>query len=247
MLKRGVLVALMLVSSTVAAQTPQVLFQSQWEHDIGQSVGVQASPRGITFVDDPAHEYARVMRASISHNEDFSRIANGAPRAELLLPPPVRFVQGHTYRIQWSTMLPAGTRFDSQQFVIVTQVHQDAKSGPPALALSLQGARYAISQRGGAQYQKVSAAQWLCCADSDVGKWVHWELIYRPRESGNDAYTELRRDGNIVFQARGLPNAYPGDRGAYLKIGLYKPNWKKEPTDVDLVSMLYGPVTVVEQ
>lgn len=245
--KRGVLAALMLVSGTLAAQDRALLFQSEWERGLGPGVAVQAMPAGITLTDDPSHEYSRALQASISRSENFSTVVNGAPRAELLLPPSVRFVQGHTYRIRWSTMLPSGTRFDSRQFVILTQIHQEAMSGPPTLALTLQGTHYAISQRGGVQSQKVSATRWLCCADADVGKWVHWELVYRPREAGDDAYTALRRDGEQVFEARGRPNAYAGDQGAYLKIGLYKPNWMKEATEVDRVSMLYGPVTVVRQ
>ncbi|SAK72844.1 heparin lyase I family protein [Caballeronia ptereochthonis] len=242
--RRCTVTTAILGSGALCAQNQQVLYQTNWQDGLDPHFGVQANSGDIAIVADPAGEYTKALQTTIRLSEDFSHVANGVPRAELLFPSPVRFAQSQTYRVRWSTMLPPGTQFDARQFVIITQINQGTWLGGPTLALALQGKRYAISQRGGGRHDTVSAGKWLCCADADVGKWVHWELIYGPQESGKNAVTELRRDGKQVFLAQDVPNAYPGVQNAYLKIGLYKPDWQKEATDVAQVSLLYGPVTV---
>jgi hypothetical protein len=235
-------ILIMLISCTCVkeAQAEQILYHTDWQDGIAPRLIVQANPGDITVVVDPKQVYRRVLKVTIDRSEDFSRIANGAPRAEILLP--VRFTLGKTYHVRWATMLPMNESFDARQLVIVTQIHQGPKTGgPPPVALTMQASRYAISQRSS---PKFSVGQWLCCADSDVGKWVNWELLYRPDDSGKVSLTELRRDGALVFSAAGSANAYLGDQDAYLKIGLYKPGWKLKSTDVESVSMLYGPLTI---
>jgi hypothetical protein len=165
----------------------------------------------------------------------------------LLFPAPVRFEQGRDYLIRWSTWLPADFRFDSRQLMIITQINQGKWTGAPTLALALQGERYAISGHGGVRHDKVSAGKWLCCADADRGRWVHWAIRYVPDETGQRALTELYKDGERVFAASGVPNAYPGVQDAYLKIGLYKPDWDVEPSDVATSTVLYGPLSVLRR
>jgi hypothetical protein len=244
-LRRVFSTLLVLATMACSAELSTLLYRAAWDRGLDENGAVQANPGDLTIVEDPAQKTSRVLQATIGHSEDFQKIVNGAPRAELLISS-VRFKQGETYRIRWSTMIPIGARFDPEQLVILTQIHQGAASGPPTIALTLQGSRYAISQRGGMHADIVSAAQWLCCANTDVGKWVNWELVYRPNDSGQNAYTELLRDGTTVFLARDLPNAYSGDESAYLKIGLYKPAWQKKATAVDQVSMLFGSVVVTQ-
>jgi hypothetical protein len=227
--------------SDVGAQ--QTLFHSDWQHGIDPRFGVQANVGGLAVVPDPLKKYGTVLQAKIRRSEDFSKVANGVPRAELLFPEPVRFRQGQAYRVRWSTLLPIGAEFDAQQLVIITQINQGVWLGAPTVALALQENRYAISQHGGQHHENTSAGKWLCCADADVGKWVQWELLYRPQDNADGALTELRRDGHVVFSARNVPNAYPDVQNAYLKIGLYKPVWKKSSNTKE-ISVLYGPVTV---
>ncbi|KND56991.1 hypothetical protein BSCH_02638 [Candidatus Paraburkholderia schumanniana] len=210
--------------SALPVEDGSLLYRTAWRDGPDPKLGVQANPGDVAIVGDPSDVSASAIQTTIRLSEGFSKVENGVPRAELMFPAPVRLAQGKTYFIRWSTMLPPGTQFDSRQFVIITQINQGSWLGGLTVALALQGTRYAISQRGGVKHDTVSAGKWLCCADADVGKWVHWELIYRPQEDGENAITELRRDGRQVFLAQGVPNAYPGVQNAYLKIGLYKPD-----------------------
>jgi hypothetical protein len=244
--KAKLLIFFILGLGAVTAYAEQVLYHVDWQNGIDPNIVQQSNPGGLIVTSDPTGRYNRVLRAKIQRLQDFSGIANGTPRAELILP--VRFVQGTTYRIHWFTMLPQDVQFDARQFVIFTQIHQESKTnGSPPLALAQQDNRYAITQRGGTDPKRASAGQWLCCSEQNINKWVAWDLRYRPGAAGADSMTELRRDGALVFSAYGLPNAYPDDNKAYLKIGLYKPEWKLKQSTVDDVSMFYGPVTIIEE
>ena len=243
-LRRCCLVAAMVSCSVSCAQEEQLLFRTNWQDGLDPRFGVQANRGDLSIVDNPSDANTKALQATIRLAEDFSRVENGVPRAELLFPAPVRFAQGKTYHIRWSTMLPPGVQFDSRQLVVIMQINQGSWLGAPTVALALQGKQYAISQHGGAQHDTVSAGKWVHGAGADTGKWVHWELIYRPQDDGTNAVTQLRRDGELVFLAQGKSNAYPGVQNAYLKLGLYKPDWQKKATDVATVSVLYGPVTV---
>jgi hypothetical protein len=205
---------------------------------------VQANPGDITFVPDPATGAPSVMQAHIDLAENYSKLVNGAPRAEVLLPESVKFMQGGDYRVHWRTWLPADFKFDARQLTMIMQVHQSQASGSPTLALTLLGEKYAFSQRGGVNSTAISAATWICCANSDRGRWVDWTLRYVPDESGARAYTELYKDGRSVFRAQHLPNAYEHDQLAYPKFGLYKPHWARDLSDVESQTVLYGPISV---
>jgi hypothetical protein len=234
-------------SAGSAADAYRPVYAADWQHGLAPAIGVQANPGDLAVVDDPVVPGRKAVFAAIRRSGDFSHVANGSPRAELLLPAPVKFSPGHDYLIRWSTYLPPDFSFDRAQMVIFTQIHQSATSGPPTLALTLLGNTYTISQRGGAHPEKVSAAKPLCCADADRGNWVHWTLRYVPDASGKQAMTVLYKDGAEVFRASGVPNAYAGDPGAYLKLGLYKAGWQKEPSDVAHIRMYFGPVSVTQR
>ncbi|MFL9964193.1 heparin lyase I family protein [Paraburkholderia sediminicola] len=226
------------------ADSYQAVYVEDWQGGLDARIGVQANPGDIAIVDDPVFPGGKVVRASISRNGNFSHVANGAPRAELLFPKPVSFVQGQDYLIRWSTFLPSSFEFDDKQLVIVTQIHQGTLAGPPTIALTMLGSRYAISERGGLHPERVSAAKWICCADFDRGKWVHWALRYVPDDSGKKSLTELWKDGVSVFASKGAPNSYLNDQQAYLKIGLYKSGWNSQPSDVTRIQAFFGRVDV---
>ncbi|MDE1179735.1 heparin lyase I family protein [Paraburkholderia sp.] len=226
------------------AATYQSLYESDWTAGIDQRIGVQSNGAGIAIVDDPLNPQRKVIRATIDRSQDYSGVANGVPRAELLFPAPVRFAQQHDYLIRWSTFLPADFEFDNQQLTIMTQVHQGEWVGGPTIALAIQGSRYAISMHGGENHTDVSAGKWLCCADADRGHWVNWSLHYVPDDSAQHALTELYKDGVSIFANRDAANAYPDVQNAYLKIGLYKPDWMSKASDVSRSTVLFGPVRV---
>jgi hypothetical protein len=229
------------------ASTYDKLFSTAWEDGIDAGIGVQANPGGITVVDDPVVAGRKALRVHMTRSEDFSKVANGVPRAELIFPRAVSFSQGTDYLIRWSTFIPVGFAFDARQAVIITQVHQGEWTGGPTIALSLQGKQYAISERGGTNTATVSAGKWLCCADADEGKWVNWSLRYVGDDSGHHASTQLWRDGRLVFASQGISNAYMGVQDAYLKMGLYKSGWNGSASDVSEITLFFGPVSVLKK
>ncbi|NYH14671.1 hypothetical protein [Paraburkholderia bryophila] len=76
---------------------------------------------------------------------------------------------------------------------------------------------------------------------------MSWLLRYRPDDEGTNALTELYKDGVRVMHSVGMANAYPGDKEAYLKIGIYKWWWKTRPSDVSERTLYYGNVEIAER
>lgn len=221
-----------------------VMANVNWSMGPGGAVAVQANPGDVEIVLDPDDASRRALKVTIARHENFSNVANGAPRAEVLMREPATFSQGFDYLLSWSTYIPGDFTFDSEQMVIITQIHQSLKEGGPTVALTLLGENYYISTRGGMQVQKTTARAEICCADRDKGRWVRWLLRYVPDDSGKHSLTQLWKDGNSVFLSEHVANAYPGDQDAYLKIGLYKAGWGRELSEVETITMLYGPVSI---
>ncbi|MFM0289997.1 heparin lyase I family protein [Paraburkholderia megapolitana] len=235
------------VANGIAGAGFQLVFETSWKNGFERGMGTQAAqPADVAVVDDPLSPGHKAVRIHIGKDENFAHVANGLPRAELLLPQSVHFETGREYLIRWSTLLPAGFRFDSQKMAIVTQIHQSALSGSPPFMLTLLGPDYTASERGGTNTVHGRGAR-ICCASSDVARWVHWALYYTPDASGHRAITQLWKDGVKVFDSHGMPNAYPDEQRAYLKLGVYKPGWQQTPSDIDEITLFYGPVSVQQR
>ncbi|WP_321882803.1 heparin lyase I family protein [Paraburkholderia bannensis] len=252
----GALLAIMLMTPSLAdaeAHVPpgeatwESVARVDWRDGLSEAVSEQANPGGIEVVPDPEDASRKVLRAAIARNENFTHVANGSPRAEVLFREPASFAQGSDYLLQWSTYLPRNFEFDGKQMVIVSQIHPSGKSGSPTLALTLLGTNYYISTRGGMQVQRTTAGAKLCCAENDRGHWVYWTLRYIPDDSGQQSLTQLWKNGVSVFHSEHVANAYLGDQHSYLKVGLYKSGWLKEPSDVEVQTMFYGPVSILRR
>jgi hypothetical protein len=215
-----------------------------WQAGLTDAVSVQANPGDIAIVPDPADASHKVLRMTIAKPESYTLVANGTPRAELLFHDPATFAQGSEYLVLWSTYIPRDFEFDGKQMLIISQIHQSAREGSPTVALTLLDKNYYISTRGGPAVQKTSAGAKICCADTDRGKWVNWTLRYVPDDSGQRSLTQLWKDGASVFHSDHVANSYPNDQHAYLKIGLYKSAWKKEPSDANVQTLFYGSVSI---
>ncbi|MEM5314014.1 heparin lyase I family protein [Paraburkholderia sp. JHI869] len=223
--------------------------QVDWRDGLSSAVSPQANPGDIEFVPDPDDSSHQVLEATIARREDYTHVANGVPRAEVLFREPATFAQGSDYLVRWSTYIPRDFEFDGKQMVIISQILTSAKvrGHGPTVALTLLGTNYYISTRGGMQVQKTSAGAKLCCADSDKGTWVHWTLRYIPDDSGQHSLTQLWKNGESVFRSEHVPNAYLGDQHAYLKIGLYKAGWEKEPSDAEVQTLLFGRMSIFKR
>jgi hypothetical protein len=222
-------------------------YLSVYSTDLGSGLGsllIQAEqPADIMLVNDPAVAGRRAIRVQVHKSDDFSKVANGSPRSEFTLPRDFHMAPGEEYLIRWRTYLPRDFAFDRQQMEIITQIHQSGSRGSPPFMLTLLGMDYTLSVRGGGNTEHGSGVR-LCCARDDLDRWVNWTLQYTPDASGREAVTRLWKDGKLVFNGNGLANAYPGDQFAYLKFGVYKPGWLRQPSDVNAVELYFGDLSV---
>ncbi|MBR7962168.1 polysaccharide lyase [Burkholderia vietnamiensis] len=230
-------------TKSVHVESYRSIYTNDWQNGIGD-IEIQAVRHSdVTWVADPANPTRRSIRVQIQKSENFTYLINGSPRAEFTLPRDVVFAPGHDYLIWWRTYLPRDFAFDSQQMEIITQIHQSGLVGSPPFMLTLLGNEYTFSVRGGTNTLHGFGGR-LCCASDDRGKWVDWVLQYTPDASGEHAITHLWKNGTSVFDGSGKPNAYPGDVSAYLKLGVYKPGWQKDPSDVTVVTLYFGKVAI---
>ncbi|MFM0310427.1 heparin lyase I family protein [Paraburkholderia sp. RL17-383-BIF-A] len=224
------------------------LFATNWAHGFGPAVDIQSpDTQDLIVVNDPLSPDQRAVKVSIRRSENFSHVANGTPRGEMVFARAAKIVSGREYRIEWTTLLPADFVFDDDQMQIIMQIHQtDMWVGSPPIMLQLHGSDYVFSERGGSDTRHGHDAS-LPGASSDRGKWVRWTLHYRPDSTGEHAVTELWKNGTQVFASRGVPNEYPQERHAYLKLGVYKPSWQNFRSKTTETGLFYGPVSISER
>jgi len=207
---------------------------------------MQQKPRSesLMTVVAPGNRPGKVLRASIEKGDDFSPVANGAPRAEISFGPRVRFQTGREYLIDWSTFLPGDYAFDSRQPEGITQIHQGPNLGSPPFGIALAGSRYLVELRGAEGARPAVDRNDIGDARADQGKWVGWRLRYLPDATGVNGRLELFKNGALVLDRNGRPNAYVGDNNSYFKIGIYKWWWKERPSDVTSRTLYFGDVTI---
>ncbi|MFX1761090.1 heparin lyase I family protein [Paraburkholderia sp. A1RI-2L] len=226
-----------------------VLFSSAWKHGVDRNIQYQMPDKdSIQVVDfgDPVMPYA--LKVKISRDENYGHVANGTPRAEISFGEYIKFHRNNEYVVKWQTYIPSNYKFDKKQPEVITQIHQGAQIhwGYPTLALFFStDAGYGVRSRTGKSVDSVGKI--FGNLEADRGRVVDWTLRYIPDDMGEKAVTELFKDGERVFQTLGVPNAYPGDDAAYLKVGLYKAGWKTKPTDVDVRTLYYGRISIFQK
>jgi len=217
----------------------QPVYQTNFRNEIDPGLMLQQpTTASMTIGSAPCQPLQTALRVSIRQRDDYSRVANGVPRAEVSFAGRFTFESGREYLVRWSTCLPGDFQFDSQQPEGIGQIHQGPPQGSPPWGMTLAGDRYQVQVRDGSRVQ----ARDVASAAQDRGRWVQWTLHYRPDSSGASAITELTKDGAQVLAANGIPNAYPNDSRAYFKIGIYKWGWKERPSDVSDRTMFFGDV-----
>lgn len=182
-----------------------------------------------------------LLEIRIDRTDDFSRVANGTPRAEIVLNR-APFVNGTDYVLQWSTRLPDDFEIDETTPEVITQILQLRPAGSPAFSLLLNGNRYGIEVRSYAK--EVPRGTSFGTPAEDRGRVVCWRLRYVPDPTGHAAVTELYQDGALVYGERGFPNMYAGDARPYLKMGIYKWAWLDKATGITRRQIAFGPVTL---
>lgn len=221
------------------------IYRSMWRQGVDPHLTIQAPDKdSISTVVMP--QFGDVVLKVVMRRSDYiSHRVSGVPRAEVVFAPVARFAPGHEYEVRWTTMTPSGYPIDSLQPEIITQIHHSSSTGSPPFSLMLSGTHYQVDVRGGLGTPSQSYA--FGAPLKDDGKIVAWVLRYRPDDTGKNALTDLYKDGVLVVHSTGKPNAYPDDKKAYLKIGVYKWWWNTRPSDVSERTMYYGNVEINER
>lgn len=217
------------------------LFSTDFSSNRLDGLVFHANPGSVTLVKNPGNFQAKVVKISLNKTDDFSRVCNGSPRAEISFQSNFNFRRNREYLVEFSTYIPSQFKFDFKQPEIIAQIHQKLNTGSPVFALVLDGDKYQARVRSDkVDTQNVTIAQ----AGSDKDKWVSWMLRYRPDSSGVSSISELYKNDELSFSANGHPNSYPTDDGAYFKFGLYKWWWNAKPSDVTNRRLYFGDLTV---
>ncbi|CAL8472653.1 heparin lyase I family protein [Caballeronia sp. S22] len=219
-----------------------LVYRSAWIDGIDSRLKIQA-PRRESIRIVPMSIFGGVaLKTSMNRGDDFAHVANGAPRAEIAFDDVAHFSNGNEYEIKWSMMVPERYTFDSQQPEIIAQVHQSLAAGSPPFSLLLADNRYRVEVRSGPGRPIKSFA--FGSPERDAGKVITWVLRYRPDDSGARAQTDLYADGIRVVHCIDCPNAYPAEKEAYLKLGVYKWWWQTRSSDISERTMYYGDVEI---
>jgi hypothetical protein len=192
----------------------------------------------IEYLKNPGQD---LMKVCLNRRDNFIPM-HGVPRAEVAFDFVPRFAEGREYEVRWSTFMPSSYRFDNLQPEIIMQIHQSSNIGSPPFALMLNGEKYRVETRGGSGASM--RAFEFGHADADFNRMTSWRLRYYPDSSGRRSAIDLYKDGTLVFHETGEPNAYFGEKKAYLKLGIYKWWWLSRPSAVEQRCLYYGDVDV---
>lgn len=239
-----VLYAIVVADDADVPKGYSVLYRTDFAKGIDRGLALHgARSDSLSVVTDPTTESSKVLRATMKRSDDFSRVANKAPRAEVSFGGRMRFEAGKDYWINWSILIPKSYVLDSQQPEGISQIHQGPNMGTPPFGLSLVNGHYQVDLRSGDAGDKPPEHHDIGSVRDDLGKWVKWGLHYRPDPSGRNGISEVYKDGKLVLRRNGTPNAYPNDSQAYFKIGIYKWWWNTKPSDATERTLFFGDVT----
>lgn len=141
---------------------------------------------------------------------------------------------GGEYWYGLRTMMGNDWKETDKADTIITQWHAKPDAGNPPVALQTKlgsdgKQHYNLIIRSNPDADGTSGFKYikqidLGTIDADVGKWVDWvwHIKWAPDGTG---YLQLYKDGKLAVDFKG-GNCYVDDAGPYMKIGLYKYDWK---------------------
>lgn len=176
---------------------------------------------------------------------------SGSKRSEIALPEEEP-LEEHYY--SFSTYLPDGGTEDYAEDTdsgeIIAQWHNVPDPGEewtcPPLALGTKNGGYYI-RRYWDSAEITTTSQMKANGDNsrhelgsyeaDKGQWVDWTFhIKWGWLASQDPILEVYKDGELVLDCNGLPNTTNDQVGVYMKVGLYKWDWKDYPDQSSLNS-----------
>lgn len=135
--------------------------------------------------------------------------------------------------------IPDDWKTDPNSFEIITQWHgyPDFDKGEtwrsPPLSMAIQGDKIKIQNQWDSKQVTVKntpegkSVLWEGKLDKLKGKWVDWTFHVKWSYL-KDGIVEVWQDKEKIISRKGA-NSYNDKSGVYLKIGIYKPDWKYSP------------------
>ena len=94
----------------------RLLYATDFSAGIDAKINQQKpKPESITVVRAPGGLSGHCLQVTMERGDDFSKVANGAPRSELSFGRQFRIESGKDYNVEWSTFLPLVYPFDGQR------------------------------------------------------------------------------------------------------------------------------------
>lgn len=162
------------------------------------------------------------------------RDVQGSKRSELAHVP-VAANSEYTYR--FSIFLPSDYSYD-RSFEILAQLHNfpDSHLGEawrsPALMLRTAYGKWFVENRWDSKQVTVNnrpeGNQTWDLGSYAKGRWTDW-VIHVKWSPRSDGFLNIWKDGQLVARRVG-PNTYNDTRGPFFKAGIYKPDWKYNPS-----------------
>lgn len=193
------------------------------------------------IVSSTARQGVRSLRIELRQND---HDVSGSRRAEIALGNE-KPLEEHWY--SFSIYLPSGGdedyAIDHSSSEIIVQWHNEPDRGEewtsPPLALSTANGRYVLSRRwddapmtSNDQMDRKGNVD-LCDLGSyqgDKGKWVDWVFHIRwGWLKSQMPILEVYKNNRKIADFNGLPNTTNDKDGVYLKLGIFKWDWKENP------------------
>ncbi len=140
---------------------------------------------------------------------------------------------------RFKMFIPNDWKTDPNSFEIITQWHgyPDFNKGEtwrsPPLSMGIQGNKITIQNQWDSKEvtrnntPEGKSVLWEGNLDDLKGKWVDWTFHVKWSYVKN-GIIEVWRDKKKIISHKGA-NSYNDENGVYLKIGIYKPDWKHSP------------------
>jgi hypothetical protein len=126
-----------------------VTYESDWANGLDARLRIEAPTHDSMFTTLLREDGKIVLGVRITKNDDFSKVANGVPRAEINFSQVSRFVKGRDYWLSWTTLIPKSNKIDNLQPEIISQIHQSSRGvGSPPFSLMIAGGTYQVDVRG---------------------------------------------------------------------------------------------------
>lgn len=140
---------------------------------------------------------------------------------------------------RFKIFIPDDWKTDPNSFEIITQWHAypDFEQGEnwrsPPLSMAIKGEKIYIQTQWDSKEVTVNnnpegkSILWEGRLNDLRGKWVDWTFHVKWSYL-QDGIVEVWKDQEKILSRKGA-NSYNDEKGVYLKIGIYKPDWKYSP------------------